>query len=45
VREDDGVDAAFVTGGRFELDIGGERIPARAGLTAPYDPRGLRVKS
>ena len=45
VREDDGVDAAFVTGGRFELDIGGERIPARAGLAAPYDPRGLRVKS
>jgi 4-methylaminobutanoate oxidase (formaldehyde-forming) len=45
VREADGVDEAFVTGGRFELDIGGERIPARAGLAAPYDPGGLRVKS
>jgi 4-methylaminobutanoate oxidase (formaldehyde-forming) len=45
VREADGVDEAFVTGGRFELDIGGERIAARAGLAAPYDPRALRAKS
>jgi 4-methylaminobutanoate oxidase (formaldehyde-forming) len=44
VREPDGVDEAFVAGGRFELDVAGERIPARAGLGAPYDPRGLRVK-
>ncbi len=31
--------------GNFELDVAGDRIPARAGLTAPYDPHALRVKS
>ena len=45
VRDPGGVDEAYVAGGRFELDIGGDRIPARAGLAAPYDPRALRVKS
>jgi hypothetical protein len=34
-----------VAGGRFELDVAGDRIPARAGLAAPYDPHALRVKS
>jgi 4-methylaminobutanoate oxidase (formaldehyde-forming) len=45
VRHPDGVDEACLAGGRFELDIGGDRIPARAGFAAPYDPRALRVKS
>ena len=45
VRDPGGVDAAYVAGGRFELDVAGDRIPARAGLAAPYDPRALRVKS
>jgi 4-methylaminobutanoate oxidase (formaldehyde-forming) len=45
VREPGGVDEAYVTSGRFELDVGGERNPARASLAAPYDPRSLRVKS
>ena len=45
VRDPGGVDDAYVADGRFELDIGGDRIPARAGLAAPYDPRALRVKS
>jgi sarcosine dehydrogenase len=45
VRHPGGVDEAYVAGGRFELDVAGERIPARAGLAAPYDPRALRVKS
>jgi 4-methylaminobutanoate oxidase (formaldehyde-forming) len=45
VRDPAGVDEAYVAGGRFELDVAGDRIPARAGLAAPYDPRGLRVKS
>jgi sarcosine dehydrogenase len=45
VRDPGGVDEAYVAGGRFELDVAGERIPARAGLAAPYDPRALRVKS
>ena len=45
VRDPGGVDEAYVASGRFELDVGGDRIPARAGLAAPYDPRALRVKS
>ncbi|MEX2224199.1 MAG: FAD-dependent oxidoreductase [Candidatus Rokuibacteriota bacterium] len=45
VRHPEGVDAAMVASGRFELDIAGDRIPARAGFAAPYDPRALRVKS
>jgi 4-methylaminobutanoate oxidase (formaldehyde-forming) len=45
VRDPGGVDEAHVARGRFELDVGGDRIPARASLAAPYDPRGLRVKS
>ena len=36
------VDAAFL-GGKFEIDIAGERVPVRASLKAPYDPAGTRV--
>ncbi len=45
VRDPGGVDQAYIAGGRFELDVAGDRIPARAGLAAPYDPHALRVKS
>jgi 4-methylaminobutanoate oxidase (formaldehyde-forming) len=45
VREPAGVDERYVAGGAFALDVGGARIPARASLAAPYDPRGLRIKS
>jgi len=45
VRDPGGVDEAYVASGRFELDVAGDRIPARAGLAAPYDPHALRVKS
>jgi 4-methylaminobutanoate oxidase (formaldehyde-forming) len=44
-RDPGGVDEAYVAGGRFAVDVAGDRIPARAGLAAPYDPRALRVKS
>jgi hypothetical protein len=39
------VDERYIGTGAFALDIGGERVPARASLAAPYDPRGLRIKS
>ncbi|MGQ0662689.1 MAG: GcvT family protein [Pseudomonadota bacterium] len=45
VRHPDGVDAAFIAGAEFELDIAGRRFTAKAGLAAPYDPKGLRVKA
>jgi 4-methylaminobutanoate oxidase (formaldehyde-forming) len=45
VREPAGVDERYIETGVFALDVGGERVPARASLAAPYDPRGLRIKS
>ena len=45
VRDAGPVDQAYIDGGRFALDIGCERVVARAGLAAPYDPRGLRIRS
>jgi hypothetical protein len=38
------VDGRYIETGAFALDIGGDRVAARAGLAAPYDPRALRVK-
>ncbi|HTZ78882.1 MAG TPA: FAD-dependent oxidoreductase [Stellaceae bacterium] len=35
----------FVTSGRFEIEIAGDRVPARAALGALYDPKSERVKA
>ncbi len=35
----------FVTSGRFEIEIAGDRIPARAALGPLYDPKSERVKA
>jgi len=40
----DGVTDAFVTSGRWEVEIACERMPARAQLAPPYDPKSLRVR-
>jgi sarcosine dehydrogenase len=40
-----GVDAAYLSKARFEIEIAGDRFGARGGFKAPYDPDGLRVKS
>ncbi len=45
VRRPAGVDAAFVAGAPFEIEIAGDRFTARGGLRAPYDPDALRVKA
>lgn len=45
VRDEAGVDDRYVGAGAFALDVGGERVAARASLAAPYDPRAARVKS
>jgi 4-methylaminobutanoate oxidase (formaldehyde-forming) len=45
VAHPDGVTDAFVASGRWELEIAGERVPARASLEPPYDPRSLRVRA
>ena len=39
-----GVDADFVLAGEYELEVAGERVPARAFLKPPYDPTGLRAR-
>jgi 4-methylaminobutanoate oxidase (formaldehyde-forming) len=40
----DGATDAFVTSGRWEVEIACERMPARAQLAPPYDPKSLRVR-
>ncbi len=45
VEHPDGVTDAFVANGRWALEIAGERLPARAQLTPPYDPKSLRVRA
>jgi heterotetrameric sarcosine oxidase gamma subunit len=37
-------DAAFVQSGRWEIDVAGVLIPARASLAAPWDPESKRVR-
>ena len=41
----DGVTEAFVESGRWEVEIACERVPARAQLSPPYDPKSLRVRA
>jgi 4-methylaminobutanoate oxidase (formaldehyde-forming) len=45
VRRAGGVDAAYLSQARFEIEIAGDRFAARGSFKAPYDPEGLRVKS
>jgi 4-methylaminobutanoate oxidase (formaldehyde-forming) len=45
VRDTRAVDQEYIESGTFALDIAGERFAVRAGLAAPYDPRGLRIRS
>ncbi|SFN92530.1 4-methylaminobutanoate oxidase (formaldehyde-forming) [Bradyrhizobium sp. Rc3b] len=39
-----GVDAAYLRGGKLEVEVAGVRVPARASLRAFYDPANNRVK-
>lgn len=44
VHHPDGVDQDFLDSGKIEIDVGGERIPAQASLTALYDPRAKKMR-
>ena len=44
VRCEDGVDQRFLDNGTIEIDIGGQRIPAKADLKAMYDPKAKRMR-
>ncbi|QKC86579.1 FAD-dependent oxidoreductase [Mesorhizobium sp. NZP2077] len=45
VENEAGVDAAFLNGGRFEIDLAGIRHAATVHLRSPYDPKSERVKA
>ena len=40
-----GVDSDFIKAGRYEIEIAGERFPAKASLRPLYDPAAERVKA
>ena len=44
VEGKDGVDAAFIRSGTYEIEIATERYSATPSLRPPYDPRGERVR-
>jgi 4-methylaminobutanoate oxidase (formaldehyde-forming) len=44
VEVDDEVNADYIASGKFEIDVGGERIPATASLSALYDPKAERMR-
>ena len=41
---DTGVDADYIHAGKFEIDVGGNRVPAIASLTALYDPKAIKMR-
>ena len=45
VSNEEGVTADFVNSGRFEIEVVGQRFPAKASLRPMYDPKGLKVRS
>ncbi|MFQ6018672.1 MAG: glycine cleavage T C-terminal barrel domain-containing protein, partial [Kiloniellaceae bacterium] len=45
VNHPDGVDAAFVNSGRYEIEVAGARFAATASLRPLYDPRAERVRA
>ena len=45
VRNPDGVTAAYVLGGTYELEVATERVPAEVSLRPFYDPPGARIRA
>lgn len=45
VNNADGVDANFVNGGSYEIEVSCERFAAEASLKPMYDPKGERMKA
>ncbi|MCP4186591.1 MAG: FAD-dependent oxidoreductase [Gammaproteobacteria bacterium] len=44
VEIEEQVTREYVESGGFEIDVGGDRIPARASLAAMYDPQAQRMR-
>ena len=45
VRNEDGVNQQYLDSDEFEIDIGGDRISAKASLKAMYDPYAKRMRN
>jgi len=45
VHHEEDASAGFINAGSYEIDIAGERYPAKASLRPMYDPDNIRVKS
>jgi 4-methylaminobutanoate oxidase (formaldehyde-forming) len=44
VNHSQGVNADFVRSGRYEIEVAGKRIAAKASLRPMYDPKSLRIR-
>jgi len=44
IKVEDQVTKEYIEAGKFEIDVGGDRIPARASLSAMYDPKAVRMR-
>ncbi len=45
VENEEGVDAAFIKSGSYEILVAGKKYKAKASLRPMYDPKGKRVRS
>jgi 4-methylaminobutanoate oxidase (formaldehyde-forming) len=45
VENEAGATRDFINSGSYEIDIAGERYPAKASLRPMYDPKGIRIRS
>ena len=41
----EGITDEWIMSGSYEVEVEGDRIPAQVHLKAPYDPKGVRLKS
>lgn len=44
VTHSDGVSTDLIKNAQFSIDVGGQKIPAKASLRAMYDPKGERMR-
>ncbi len=44
VYHEEGVTAEYIDSGKFEIEVGGRRVPAKASLTAMYDPKAVKMR-
>ena len=44
VEIEEAITKEYIESGRFEIDVGGERIKSRASLSAMYDPKANRMR-